>query len=216
MRWLLLTGIGALAVGIVGLAGTSMALTNIGYTPGGMSLDAMMGGDPGKMMGSIMSGLAPSYVQEAEARALGDEVPDGAVVDRAANRLTFNSSAVHLVMLSSPAGGRDMTFRIAGLDNPTIVVPHGAVVSLQFINGDADTSHGWELITGRSSFGYMAMMDGSPVFPGSFGMPLGSASASGWPAETLSFTASTSGTYTYICPVVGHAQKGMHGQLVVG
>ena len=94
MRWLLLTGIGALAVGIVGLAGTSMALTNIGYTPGGMSLDAMMGGDPGKMMGSMMSGLAPSYIPGGRARALGDEVPDGAVVDRAANRLTFNSSAV--------------------------------------------------------------------------------------------------------------------------
>jgi hypothetical protein len=32
---------------------------------------------------------------------------------------------------------------------------------------------------------------------------------------TLSFTASTTGTYQYLCPVSGHAQKGMAGSLIV-
>jgi len=226
MRWLLFTGIAAVAVGTLGFAGTSIAVAAVdrnsawsglgaGMMGGGMMGGGMMGGDPGKMMGPMMAGLAPSYILEREARTLGDKTPDGALVDRAAKRITFTTSDVHLVVLGSPEGGSDMTFRVAGLADPTVVVPRGATVSVEFINGDADTSHGWELLSGRTSFSYMAMMDGNPAFPGAFAMPLGSTSRSGWPAETLSFTASTAGTYTYICPVAGHAQKGMHGQLLV-
>jgi uncharacterized cupredoxin-like copper-binding protein len=32
---------------------------------------------------------------------------------------------------------------------------------------------------------------------------------------TLTFTATTAGTYRYLCPVPGHAQKGMTGQFIV-
>ncbi len=32
---------------------------------------------------------------------------------------------------------------------------------------------------------------------------------------TLTFTASTSDTYTYLCPVPGHAQQGMTGTFTV-
>jgi len=83
-------------------------------------------------------------------------------------------------------------------------------------NGDADTSHGWELIEGLSgTFSYMSMMDSRPAFPGSFAMPLGTPSPRGWPGETVSFTAASAGTNTYVCPVPGHAQKGMHGAFIV-
>jgi nitrite reductase (NO-forming) len=34
-------------------------------------------------------------------------------------------------------------------------------------------------------------------------------------AGTLTFTATTPGTYHYLCPVPGHAQKGMAGTLAV-
>ena len=108
-----------------------------------------------------------------------------------------------------------MSFRIAGLINPTISVPRGAAIELEFINGDPDTSHGWELVRGAGSFAYMPMMGSEAAFPGSMGMPLGIPSARGWPAEILSFTAAEPGTYTYLCPVPGHAQKGMHGQFLV-
>jgi nitrite reductase (NO-forming) len=32
---------------------------------------------------------------------------------------------------------------------------------------------------------------------------------------TLTFTAGTPGTYRYLCPVPGHAQKGMTGTFIV-
>jgi len=34
-------------------------------------------------------------------------------------------------------------------------------------------------------------------------------------AGTLTFTAATPGTYHYLCPVPGHAQKGMTGTFTV-
>ncbi|MBV9447021.1 MAG: hypothetical protein JO345_14150 [Streptosporangiaceae bacterium] len=34
-------------------------------------------------------------------------------------------------------------------------------------------------------------------------------------ANTFSFTAGTTGSYQYICPMPGHAQMGMHGSFVV-
>ena len=209
MRWLVFTGIAAVAVGTLGIAGTGVAVVAVDRNSAWSGLGA------GMMGGGMMAGPAPSYIPEREARTLGDKTPDGALVDRAAKRITFTTSDVHLVMVGSPEGGSDMTFRVAGLADPTVVVPRGATVSIAFINGDADTSHGWELLSGRTSFSYMTMMDGNPAFPGAFAMPLGSTSRRGWPAETLSFTAFTAGTYTYICPVAGHAQKGMHGQLLV-
>jgi uncharacterized cupredoxin-like copper-binding protein len=34
-------------------------------------------------------------------------------------------------------------------------------------------------------------------------------------AATLGFTATTAGSYRYLCPVPGHAQKGMTGTFTV-
>jgi rusticyanin len=175
----------------------------------------MMGDDPGKMMGPMMAGAAPQYVPQEQARALGDQVPPGAMVDGTSNRITFQTADVHLKVLGSPEVGREMTFRIAGLSNPSITVPRGAKVDVEFINGDPDTSHAWELVRGQGRFAYMPMMGNEAAFPGSMGMPLGIPSSPGWSAETLSFTAAEPGTYTYLCPVPGHAQKGMHGQFLV-
>jgi hypothetical protein len=61
-------------------------------------------------------------------------------VDRAANRISFSGTAVHLTVLASPPGGRDETFRVAGLTNPAIAVTAGARVSIEVINADPDTA----------------------------------------------------------------------------
>ena len=109
-----------------------------------------------------------------------------------------------------------MTFQVAGLADPTIVVPVGATVTVRFINADHDEAHGWLLTPARPSFPYMAMM-GSPVaFPGAFARPLGDPNASGRPEETITFRATVPGQYTYLCPVPGPAQQGMYGTFEVG
>ena len=61
----------------------------------------------------------------------------------------------------------------------------------------------------------MPMMTARPAFTGSALWFLGNPTFAGMHEGTLAFTASTPGTYHYLCPVPGHAQKGMSGTFTV-
>ena len=104
---------------------------------------------------------------------------------------------------------------IAGLTNPTIVVPAGARVSIQLINADTDMAHGLVVTSPGAATTAMPMMTAAPAFPGAALWFLGEATPAGLHTGTLTFTATTPGNYQYLCPVPGHAQKGMIGNLVV-
>lgn len=172
------------------------------------------GADPGKIMGRLWAGAPGPRVTPAEAARLGSQMAAGATVDRATRTITFSTTSVRLVVLASPTGGPDETFRIAGLVNPAVSVPAGSRVSIEVINADSDTAHGL-VVTASSSRSWMPMMTASPVFPGAALWFLGNPTASGMHAGTLRFTASSPGTYRYLCPVPGHAQEGMTGTFVV-
>ena len=57
----------------------------------------------------------------------------------------------------------------------------------------------------------MPMMTSRPAFTGSALWFLGNPTTAGMHTATLTFTATTPGTYHYLCPVPGHAQEGMAG-----
>jgi rusticyanin len=177
----------------------------------------MMGtsGDPGQVMGSLFANAPGARVSAAQAGQAGSQVPVGATLDRAANTITFTATSVRLTVLASPAGGPDETFRIAGLTDPAITVPAGAQVSIQVINADPDTAHGLVITAGGTTTSSMPMMTARPAFPGSAVWFLGNPTTAGMHAATLDFTASTAGSYRYLCPVPGHAQKGMTGTFTV-
>jgi rusticyanin len=178
---------------------------------------AMMGtgADPGQVMGRLWANTPGPRVSSARATALGSQVPAGARMNQAARTITFTTGSVHLAAVASPAGGPDETFRIAGMVNPTITVPAGARVSIQVINADPGTAHGLVITatSGRSS--WMPMMTDRAAFPGSALWFLGNPTSAGMHAGTLTFTATTPGAYHYLCPVPGHAQKGMTGLFTV-
>ncbi|MDQ6900656.1 MAG: hypothetical protein M3072_14320 [Candidatus Dormibacteraeota bacterium] len=157
MRWLLIGGLVAIAFGTSGLAGAAAVLTLGGH----LALDKQMGGATlhGEMIGPMMAGAAVRYVPEEQARTFGDQAPEGARVDRTGKVITFQTTTVHLKVLGSLEGDPEMTFRIGGLSNPTIAIPRGATVEVEFINGDRDTSHGWQLVRRQGSFSHMPMMD---------------------------------------------------------
>ena len=204
-------GLVMLVVGVAGLSFTTA--WPLPFMPGGTPFtgsDAM-----GRMMGTFLSGSQVPRITRAEAVALGNAVPLGASADRGSNQLVFRTSVVRLTILASPPWGKDMTFRVAGLTNPTIVVPQGAQVRVELVNADNDTSHGWLVSSARPPFPYMAMMGTPPAIPGSIAPPLGESSGGGMPSETITFWASAAGRYTYLCPVPGHAQRGMYGVFVV-
>jgi hypothetical protein len=176
---------------------------------------AAMRADAGKTLGSMLAGRAPQVISPQQARTLGDQTPSGATVDTQHNRLTFATTSVHLTVIANPPYGREMTFRIAGLTDPTVVVPTGAHVTVQFINGDSDSAHGWMLSTAKAPLPDMPMRTSGLAFQGAFAHPLGDPTAAGWGEETISFDASKSGQCTYLCPLPDHAQKGMNGLFIV-
>jgi uncharacterized cupredoxin-like copper-binding protein len=101
------------------------------------------------------------------------------------------------------------------MTDPAIVVKAGAGVTIQVINADPDTAHGLVITASGARSAWMPMMTARPAFTGSALWFLGNPTAAGMHAGTLSFTVGTPGTYHYLCPVPGHAQKGMTGTFTV-
>jgi len=178
---------------------------------------SMMGADtdPGKYMGQLWANAPGPRVSPIQAVQSGSQIPAGAHVNAGTRTITFTTASVHLVAVASPAGGSDETFRIAGLVNPAITVPAGAQVSIQVINADPDTAHGLVVTASSDVSSWMPMMTDRPAFAGSALWFLGNPTTAGMHTATLTFTATTPGTYYYLCPVPGHAQKGMTGTFTV-
>jgi plastocyanin len=118
-----------------------------------------------------------------------------------------------ITIVADPPNGRDMAFRAAGLENPTIEVARNAGVTVRFVNGDADSAHGWLLLDPVVRIG--DIVHGPRAFPGAFAQILGDPTGAGQPVETIAFRAAEPGAYRYECPVPGHAAMGMQGNFVV-
>jgi rusticyanin len=219
-----------------GSSGSMMGGTSYGWMMGGAGYRWMMGGlaapawmrghalpgfmmgttrDPGKIMGQLWANAPGPRVSPSQAATLGSQIPAGATVSRARHQVTFSGATVRLTVVASPAGGPDETFRVAGMVNPVIVVKAGTRVTIQVVNADPDTAHGLVVTASGARSAWMPMMTARPAFTGSALWFLGNPTSAGMHAGTLSFTASTPGTYRYLCPVPGHAQKGMIGTFTI-
>ena len=177
------------------------------------SPDAALGQLIGREAGTRLAGDAPLVVSDAQVRVLGNQVPAGATVDACLNRLTFTTAIDSLVIEAVPAANPDMTFRVAGLVNPTIVVPLNAEVRIEYINADTDEAHAFVITSSSPPFALYPAA--SPAFPGAAAGPLGDPTAAGHGARDLAFTASAAGVYHYLCPMPGHAEMGMYANFVV-
>jgi rusticyanin len=163
--------------------------------------------------GTRLAGKAPQSVPPSQVKALSDQDPPGASADSRTNTITFYTTVASITVVAIAPGMPDMTFTVAGLTNPTIIVPRGTRVTVRFINNDTDEAHGW-LITGNGppfAFGQPA----TPSIAGAYAGVIGDPTAAGDGASIISFTATDAGSYEYICPMPGHAQMGMHGPFIV-
>ena len=162
--------------------------------------------------GTQLAADSPMYVPTPQAQAEGSANPPAARVDTSTDSISFTSKAVSFTVVAVPPGGPDMTFRIGGLVNPTLIVPVGATVRVKFINADTDQAHGWQVANTRPPFQFHT---GGAAFPGAFARALGDPTISGDGTETITFVADHAGRYQYVCPMPGHAQMGMHGAFIV-
>ena len=166
-----------------------------------------------KQAGTRLAGRAPQVVSIARMKTLEAQVPAGARIDRTRRTITFSGSSAAFTVVAVPPSGPDMTFGIAGMTNPTVVVPKGARLTVQFINADPDEAHGWIVTTHEPPFTFGQTV--VPAIAGGYAGVLGDPTAAGDGAETITFLAGAAGTYQYLCPMPGHAQMGMHGGFIV-
>jgi rusticyanin len=163
--------------------------------------------------GTRLAGKAPQSVPLKQVKALSDQAPAGASIDTRTDTITFHAAAASFTVVAIAPGMPDMTFTVAGLTNPTIIVPSGTMVTVRFINNDTDEAHGWLVTGNRPPFGFG--QPATPAIAGAYAGVIGDPTAAGDGASTISFTASGTGSYEYICPMPGHAQMGMHGSFIV-
>jgi rusticyanin len=188
-----------------------------GWMTGGTVSASMMGTstNAGEVMGRLFANAPGTRVSAIEATRLGNDDPTDAIVDRTHNHITFSGFSDHLVVLASPSNGPDDTFHAAGLVDPTIEVHSGAKIRIEVVNADADAAHGLVVTAKGSASSRMPMMTATPAFSGSALWFLGSPTSAGMHTGLLTFTATKSGAYQYLCPVPGHARDGMVGAFVV-
>jgi rusticyanin len=163
--------------------------------------------------GTRLAGKAPQNVPLSQVKALSEQEPAGASIDTRADTITFHTTTASFTVVAIAPGKPDMTFAIAGLTNPTIIVPRGAQVTVRFINNDTDEAHGWLITAGEPPFGFG--QPAAPAIAGAYAGVIGDPTAAGDGTNTVTFTASDTGRYQYICPMPGHAQMGMHGSFTV-
>ncbi len=134
--------------------------------------------------------------------------PQDCSLDLQENRVIFQTKMVALDIAALSRAFDDVTFHIAGLDDPRIVVPLGANVTIDFENQDGAAPHGWRLIQPHPPFAHPREASTLPLaFPGSEiepRPPHGTAQAT--------FIADQPGLYTYLCPVASDNRTGLYGE----
>jgi len=122
------------------------------------------------------------------------------------NVIETSGSSVHLAVLSGPG----LAFSIGGLKNPTVSVQRGANITVHFSNIDS-MPHSFVVVAQGPPYGADPP---AAAFPGAETRMAMDGTMPGENA-TASFTASTAGTYYYVCHVPSHAAGGMYGKFEV-
>ncbi|TAL54524.1 hypothetical protein [Pandoraea sp.] len=106
---------------------------------GGMMGGGTMGGG---LMGFAQSdrpvepGLGGALLDYAQVRDFLAGSAQGARVDARTNTVTYSGHEVRIAMVAVQPGHPDQTFEVAGLTNPTLVVPRGATARIDLVNMD--------------------------------------------------------------------------------
>ncbi len=142
----------------------------------------------------------------ADARFAAQTPPD-ASVDREESRIIFQTKQVTMHMAALSNAFDDARFHVGGLDDPRIVTPLGAKVTMTIQNQDGLHSHGWKLINQTPPFAHpQEAASAPPAFPGAEIAHIDPNQQS-----QIQFTVDRPGVYTYICPELKDKDIGLYG-----
>ncbi len=212
MKKLTLTCVLAVSLAVTGFAYARGG----GYGYGGYGMGGMMGG--GMMGGYGWQGGRQITFPDANQQLL--RTTQSAQVDKARNRVVFSGDRIEITMAAVQPDFPDTTFEVAGLVNPTIIVPSGSLITLNFVNMDYGNrmTHGVVITPVPPLYPVLSMMGmpdtlvGIPILPP---RQLKDAQKSLYAEGTVTFEAPPQGTYYYLCQYYDHAYKGMYGRFIV-
>ena len=159
---------------------------------------------------TLVRGASQTLTPAALAAAQKKQTPGAVSAD--GRTLTFTQKTVHLVAVTGPENDM-LSYRVNGLRNPTLVVPHGAALTLLFVNTDDDMAHDIRFgpaltIYPNAMNAYVKTSAGTPE--------LAHQSEAVLHGEEVTLRMPDApGVYSYVCTVRGHAQGGMTGKVVV-
>lgn len=191
----------------VTLGVSSVAYLWQGFTPTGQGSQDGVNGNGASQAAGMMGGW--SYLSNDQLAAIKASQPAA----EANGTLTFSGGSIMILVLMGPmTQDRNMySFVIDNLTNPTLVIPRGTRVTMIVANVDTDAYHALALTGIAPPYAYnlmpmmMSSLASTRVLP---------PSSSGFATQQISFT--VSGGLYYACPVPGHAQSGMYGQIRAG
>lgn len=124
--------------------------------------------------------------------------------------LTYSGARIRLVVHTGPEDDM-LSYRIAGVRNPSLSIPAGAEVRLLFVNTDGDMPHDIHFAAAAPPFPM------APPTEGAIGSSRLPPEATGkFSGEELVLHAGKAGVFSYFCAVRGHAKGGMYGALSIG
>ena len=204
-------------------ASIAMAQPNMPY--GGHGYDqrgyGMMGG--GMMGGGMMGGYGwqgGPPISYLDASQMLQHTVREAQVDKDKNQVTFTGQRIDIAIAAVQPGFPDTSFEVAGLVNPTIVIPAGSLVSITFINMDygEGMAHGLSITPIPPPYPVFSMMGAPQTLAG---IPvlaprqLQDVHRSLYAEGSVTFPAPPPGEYYYLCQYYNHASKGMYGRFLV-
>jgi rusticyanin len=159
---------------------------------------------------SLLEGIsanAKTFAAEADFPALTGKP----MIDAGANRITLRARDSGLTVLAGPEGNM-MSFKVAGLTNPEIVVPEGATVTFTVINVDDDMNHDFRVSSKAPPYPDVLTLGADAVGT----VPMGPhKEQTPFNATELVVRAARTGQGYDVCTVRGHAKAGMFGKLTV-
>ncbi|WP_139793453.1 hypothetical protein [Sulfobacillus thermosulfidooxidans] len=156
------------------------------------------------MMDNELENRLASDIDHAD---FATEAPPDASVDRDESRIIFQTKSVNMQVAALSNAFEDARFHIGGLDDPRIITPLGAEVTMTIQNQDELHPHGWKLIKETPPFAHPEIAASAPpAFPGAEITHIAPHHQ-----ETIHFTVDQPGVYTYLCPDLSDNDVGLYG-----
>lgn len=136
--------------------------------------------------------------------------------------VSFSGKKITIPTFAVEPGKPDTTFEVHGKVNPTILVPASSQLKFELTNMDGGMPHGLVVTTKAPPYKQVPHLSQSDHDDNHEAGLIASTGLSG-PADgktTVIHVRQTKwfkllpGTYYYVCPVPGHAHKGMYGKII--